>query len=930
MARLFGKREGAWIDVPEENVQEAFLSGNYAFAAGAQVNIQMPDGRYGTMPVEHAIDAFRSGATYDRADERQERLESAEYDERNLEAGALAVARGLSFGLSDIAAEKLGGYSEEELAKLEKYNENISMVGEIAGAVAPALLTGGTGALATAAKFTVAGRSAKLGLAAEKAVASALGAEKATKTASKMIHGGAALSAAAGVEGVLFGALDGFSEKMIGRTDKTAEQVMMDAGGIGFLSAGIGSLIGVAPPAVAKGLGVMWDTKVGKAVSSRARDWEASIVSAMHGGDERLYRKLMDPEYAHTVVFKTKEKVAETTDAFASHVDEMLEGAVEATKAVSGDKKKNLMLGLVKSDSPFEAVDAVVRNLHQMRMQVRAAAKEELVDVNKAAFQQIDRAINKEMQAILDIMGAGGGGGKNTAIGKYASKIRTAFNKDGSMDVFSAEHLHGLNRLADKPMADALLGQVFNSADQLKREIGNRIYRKGGSDIGASLSDKMGPAYHNIKHLLEDGKLFGADAASAQKGVNEAFSRLIPVKHAFERTFSKTIGSKKSAKWASVRSIAKNIDDLQGGNKDKFDLLMGFTDEYANFLRVAEKTHGQTAKLKPLLKNVSGLEKRWRELSDILAADKQIRSSYSPLTTLLSMAPVGGLVTGGPLGYLGGRVAGAMMSPAAGVRRRAMIHNAKSRVSASMDKRATKVIDRISKSMAPGGPQKARAMPVLLALVGVKSTKDDRKDARLVMENIGQLADPQVLGSKIEESTKGLEEAPLLKAEITNNIVNQVMYLASNSGSNSSVSVDPITGESEYQVSDSEVSKFISLAEIAVGGTDAVADRVINGSLTRVEADTYRALYPIQHQEFVEKVQAGLAEKGNKISYSDKIILSKLVGAPMTTTLNPMFVGAMQNIHKTLQQRAGGSKNSNALKSQVSRGRLPSERAMMG
>jgi hypothetical protein len=228
-------------------VEDAYKSGRFLFKKDAEVNVQLPDGRYGTVPAEKLDDVLQAGGTYDLAEERQERIEQAEYGgkERELEALFLAAGRGLTFGLSDVAAEKFGDYSEEELRKLEEYNPTISAVGEIGGAVLPAFFTGGTSTaariLSGASALTPAGQAARLGIATEKAVAGAIGLDKATTVADKMLKGGASLGAAAGIEGVLFGAGETFSEELLGRADRTAEQMLANIGSVGLLSGGIGT-----------------------------------------------------------------------------------------------------------------------------------------------------------------------------------------------------------------------------------------------------------------------------------------------------------------------------------------------------------------------------------------------------------------------------------------------------------------------------------------------------------------------------------------------------------------------------------------------------------------------------------------------------------------------------------------------------------------
>ena len=67
--------------------------------------------------------------------------EFAEYEGVLPKAAALGagIARGVTFGLSDVAARALG--VEKELAKLKEYQPGLTLTGEITGALGPSLLT---------------------------------------------------------------------------------------------------------------------------------------------------------------------------------------------------------------------------------------------------------------------------------------------------------------------------------------------------------------------------------------------------------------------------------------------------------------------------------------------------------------------------------------------------------------------------------------------------------------------------------------------------------------------------------------------------------------------------------------------------------------------------------------------------------------------
>lgn len=148
-----------------------------------------------------------------------------------IKAGAAALARGATLGLSDVAARALGG--EDTAIALEGYREAhpyVSFGGELIGNVAPALVTGG--ALAPAGAAASLGRSA----------ATAAG-------------GGLRGALAAGaVEGGLAGVGLGASELALSRDPLTFERAAATLGSNALFGAAAGGVLGAAANGVERGL----------------------------------------------------------------------------------------------------------------------------------------------------------------------------------------------------------------------------------------------------------------------------------------------------------------------------------------------------------------------------------------------------------------------------------------------------------------------------------------------------------------------------------------------------------------------------------------------------------------------------------------------------------------------------------------------------
>lgn len=80
------------------------------------------------------------------------------------EAAGLGLARGATFGASDVVADSLGVADRERQANLRSDFSKTSGLAEVVGGVAPALLTGGAGELGAVARLAPAGAAARVGL----------------------------------------------------------------------------------------------------------------------------------------------------------------------------------------------------------------------------------------------------------------------------------------------------------------------------------------------------------------------------------------------------------------------------------------------------------------------------------------------------------------------------------------------------------------------------------------------------------------------------------------------------------------------------------------------------------------------------------------------------------------------------------------------
>ena len=135
---LYNPDTQEFVDVPDDQVEQALLSGTYALGRTKRINVQLHTGEYGVVDASSIFDVLRAGGRYDTKAARAKRQDKKQYGDKAAQALLLGAARGLTFGLSDVALSQ-GLYSQEELEKIQEYNSTASTVGEIGSLLIPGL-----------------------------------------------------------------------------------------------------------------------------------------------------------------------------------------------------------------------------------------------------------------------------------------------------------------------------------------------------------------------------------------------------------------------------------------------------------------------------------------------------------------------------------------------------------------------------------------------------------------------------------------------------------------------------------------------------------------------------------------------------------------------------------------------------------------------
>lgn len=285
--------------IPAEEWDQAVQSGQARWEGGTELRAVRPDGSRVTIPAERYADAIASG--YRIASPEEVARAQAEQAQGGLGGMALTgvegVARGLTFGLSDQLAVGFGGEEYRQAAQARReVNPGIAATGEIVGAVAPILASGGTGAVArgVAAAGALPRGAAAAGRSAA-ALAERLTARYAARGAGgRIVQRMAAGAAEAGVEGALYGVGQAITDNALLDAELSAEKILASAGEGALFAGALGGALGGAAGVLGVGLGAARDAALARLGAQTTQD-------ALRGFAERRAFKQVVGNYKRPV-----------------------------------------------------------------------------------------------------------------------------------------------------------------------------------------------------------------------------------------------------------------------------------------------------------------------------------------------------------------------------------------------------------------------------------------------------------------------------------------------------------------------------------------------------------------------------------------------------------------------------------------------------
>lgn len=823
------------------------------------IPVRAPDGSVGTVDKAHLAEAIEAGAqVVDQAT-----LQKAEVQAKYGGAGGTAlaagagVARGLTLGLSDVAAAGIGGEGvRQDLEGLKEANPYASIGGEVVGAIAPAFLTGGA---STAAEGLTLGKAVRglgalpravgsLGMAAERGVAGVVGEGLVGRIAGK--------AAAGALEGSIYSAGSAASEAALGDHELTAESLLgsMKHGAIA------GGLLGGAAGLFSRG-------------AARAQDIEAVAARQLGDATPGLGKAVREASAADGAIESYISKVADSPEQA-----ELLANAWRRREQMFGKHEETLEEATRKVTSHLDDAIKAERAVDMVSFgEAKAGQMAKLVNPeNVRGARDVAMNVYQDARATLEMLQADAAkGGAGIAVGKAAKQLQS-FGQE-------LEAILKPGTRAGERAGGNVSAELFSKLDDFKRAVGQGAQFGKGPFGMTEAAKEFDALYHRVRGALENEEVWGK-AAVAQREINEATAARLSTRREFGSTFTKEYGSEmgRPTYVANPEGAATYVRSLTSAKNDlKHRAIQDYISNEEKFLDAVERNYavapGEKAQIAKAREAFAGLR------STIDGTAKEI-TTVNQLKRLKAEEQAGGI--GGLLGL----ATDTATRPLRTLERLAEIE------------KATKNIDNtLRKGVKAFFGREAPLPPAPSGESAVAEYARVSKNVKDVLAGDGG-------ASNIARTTEGIVDvAPNAAAHMSSVATRAATFLASKLPPEH---VDPnsLTPHLEKpRVSDADRDKFLRYAR-ATNDPRTVADDLGAGRLTREAVEAYQTVYPKMYEKNRLMVKDHLENLKEPLPYSKELQLRIFLGNPtFDAALLKAIQGNFAEQREAKQQRSAAS-----------------------
>lgn len=919
------------VDLPEHEVAQRYLEGTIRTPEGAAIPVVSRMGEVGTIAPENLSGALEAGYSVTSQDVLRRAELKAEYDTVGQEilTGAEGLGRGLTFGLYDAVAHGIDPEYAQEAQLRREINPYASIGGEVAGAVLPALLTGGSSTAASGggmaaragslalrgakAATTLPRAGAAFGRAAGRGVEALVGTEART-LAGRTLQRGVAGAAGGMAESLPYAVGHGISESQL-HPEKTSEQILAGVG----LETLMGGLAGGVLGGGAK-LGSEAYERIGRAVfgdGAHPRLGEAivKLAAATSGDDAAAIRRLTLGDAGEGLFSESAKRNrqlgffdgGEVRDRVARDLTESLDDARAALSEIQDSYR-----GLSK-------IDAVEQMLPKGNRQAQ-------IDANRRYLKTVDEALEAMSRdkgsvfksQILDL---------REVVRTQRGRLEASMNKSGS----TAAGPEATGYAALDEVKRRMQGAIEAATATIQRSPKVKVQAYGRPTI-----EHLEGLQESIRQHLMDETLFGA-AAKAQREINDPWMRMIAANKNLSQRAKLFQGYKAGEvgeygnQWrADPDRITRYLDGIVDPRKDlvhqdlsqwleQGDLFAKAVGKYGAKGQYADE--GLGAAVKKYQDAVKRVRSGLAEVEDAVVLQNQARSlsreglfegSDLGLGAGLSIVAdsVVPFAVSGAVGTAKG-VANAISAPGRTIRQLASIERLASGVSTKLDGGVSRYIKSV-KNAAKEGAYVSKKAAVRGAGIASRDTKADNKKAyeRTKDRIEAAKADPEGRAERLARSTRNIaNEAPEVVAAVHAKAAKADEFLESK------LPVPPEASSPwrKTTVPDAELAKFARYVRAAEDPVGTLTRELEDGTLSRETIETLDALYPHLAADIRERVIEGIGSMTKPPPYPERVRLSILLGTPLDDSLTPAKVATLQKSYETPEPPKPRPKGGSAL-----------------
>ena len=921
-------RQGNVVSISEEEAPARIASGELGFVAGAPVHVVGEDGTVGTVAPEQAHAALASGARLATTEE----VRVAQLEARHggiggtLAATGEGIGRGLTLGASDYLAPKiagaLGGQEAERAARthLEEEQEShpyAAGAGELLGAVAPVIASGGAAAAEEAGALgarAAAGQAVRTLGVIPRAIDAAGGfaegvAAKLVGTQAEGVLGKAAQTAvrqaARGiVEGGIWEAGTDVSDSNLHDEPLVADQLLAHIGHGALLTGAVGASLGAFG-----------------ALGSKALERAADVA-------EGPIAELADEQMIRTISANKKSLITEAKERFGSMkpvADRMrTDIGVEAGDALEDIAKKaakadaSAIAGLQESVEKVGAEGVNLKDL--LRSLGKRKAEFDRTLGHEAAADAVQKQIDNLERIYADrVERAGRKAGGAFDIGLAPSEERAVRGKraieiEHRNEPFAIDPNAGLTESGETGWRIDEHGDPIPHFGEEEQPLKFDFTRKGhiaepshideamteGADVGrggigtrdaydvVGLKDDVfaegpGAARNPIrihKNSAETAKLIQA----AKDDVTIPLKTLLDQRRALEGTIN----------WQTDSVVAQG---RKAAGRTIEDAITSAGDEAAAKSGADAGTWRQ--EYQEAKRRFS--EVRWIKDAADDALDAKLRNrKVSPSDYIAGAAGLAGGVSHGILGGISGAALGAV--------HHVIRERGNSTAAVLLDRLAT--YDGISQATRDMSEQVSSAITAALHTKASRASKDDLSEARYTKEHarLSDLASmtPAALRQHLaEQTTQIAAHAPTLAKAVQDKGVAATNYLTAKLPPPlPSPTLTPQLAK-PAQVSASTRADLLRAVDAVNGGPPFILRKLANGTMTMADADVLRKVYPDWYPKIQQEVMQKCAERKTPLPLQTAMRLGLLFDLPTCPELDPSFLQA-QAASAPKQRAPGG------------------------